>query len=781
MHTLRLLSTVVLVLVAIAVPVSAQTSTLTGRVVDPLDGLVAGADLSLVSNTGQRVNATRSKADGTFAFDAVTPGDYVLEVSAPGFADKRQPIVVGNAPAVATVTLDIAAIAEDVTVQGAMTGTAATGKTNLPVRDLPLTIQSVASEVIREQGANDLVAALQNVPGVYAFTNYGVYEGYTFRGFVDLFPSLANQLVDGVRHEGNRINAQLTNVERVEVLKGPSSALYGGGAIGATVNMIRKKPSAQPAYDFSVGAGSWSLVRSTFGATGRLVSDTMLYRVDVGLEHTDGYRHNEPARIQVSPSMAWRFGASDQLNVYYTFNRDRFDGDAGIPMLNTDGGSLLPESAFPDVPRDRNYRTPFDFAESYDHNLQMAYARQLNGSWGFRNTFSYRPVNDDYFLAEYMFVEPPSAIYREYLQFKHFRRPLTNLAEMTTQIGGRVEQNIVFGWEAQHYTSRTNTIPDGGVAQAEYIDLYNPVETQQEIPQPLARIAYFTHNTNAFYAQDHLALGPKVKAMAGARIDVFRRTSHNNPVTGGTETEGPVLRRDADALTGRLGLVYQPLSTLDLYGSVANSFRPLTQAQPDGTTLEPERGRQMEFGQRFHWLRDRLQLNTVLFHIVRENVAFSRPGGFFDQASEVRSRGFEADVTTALVSNWRINGGYAYTNAEFGDYFVDEETNLKGNASVMAPRHIFNIWTAYDWPNGFGLNVGIRSQSRMFVDRDNNFTIDGFGLLNLGARYRRGRVEYGVNVNNVTDTEYYASVLYDSQLYPGEPVNALATVRVRLR
>jgi iron complex outermembrane receptor protein len=89
-----------------------------------------------------------------------------------------------------TVTLDIAAIAEDVTVQGAMTGTAATGKTNLPVRELPLTIQSVASEVIREQGANDLVAALQNVPGVYAFTNYGVYEGYTFRGFVDLFPSL---------------------------------------------------------------------------------------------------------------------------------------------------------------------------------------------------------------------------------------------------------------------------------------------------------------------------------------------------------------------------------------------------------------------------------------------------------------------------------------------------------------------------------------------------------------------------------------------------------------
>jgi iron complex outermembrane recepter protein len=775
----HLILSVVLAVLSVT-PLLAQTSTISGRVVDPLGGHVANADIAL-TKASQRVSATRSTADGSFAFDAVAAGEYILRVTAPGFAEKTQSVTVGNGPAAVTVTLDIAGIAEDVTVQGAMTGTAATGKTNLPVRELPLTIQTVASHVIREQGANDLVGALQNVPGVYAFTNYGVYEGYTFRGFVDLFPSLANQLVDGVRHEGNRVNTQLANVDRVEVLKGPSSALYGGGAIGATVNVIRKKPSAQPAYDFSVAAGSWNLARGTAGATGRLRSDTVLYRVDVGLENNDGYRHNNAMRTQVSPSVAWRIAANDQLNAYYTFSRDRFDGDAGIPLLNTDAGASLPESVFPDVPRDRNYRTPFDFAEVYDHNLQITYARQLSSSWGFRNTLSYRPVNDDYFLAEFLFVEAPSSVYREYLQFKHFRRPITNLAEFTTQIAGRVEHNLVVGWEGQHYTSRTNTIPDGGVASAEYIDLYNPVETQEEIPKPLARVAHFTHNTNAFYAQDHLTLGPKMKAMVGGRFDVFRRTSHNNPVSNGIETEGPLLRREADSLTGRLGLVYQPLATLDLYGSFANSFRPLTQAQPDGTTLEPERGRQLEFGQRFHWLRDRLQLNTVVFHIVRDNVAFSRPGGFFDQASEIRSRGFEADVTTAPVSNWRVNGGYAFTNARFGDYLVDETTNLKGNTSIMAPRHMFNVWTAYDWPNGLGVNVGLRAQSRMFIDRNNEFTIDGYGLLNLGAHYRRGRVEYAVNINNVTDTEYFASVLYDSQMYPGEPVNVLATVRVRLR
>lgn len=781
MRIFQIVVSAFLVLFATCALASAQTSMVTGQVVDPQGASVAGAEIALRTTTSQRVRATRSNADGSFVLDAVTPGEYVLQVRAPGFGDWMQPTVVGNGPATVNVALQVAGVTADVTVQGAMTGTAATGKTNLPVRELPMTVQSVPVNVIEEQGANDLATALQNVPGVYAFTNYGVYEGYTFRGFLDLFPSLANQLVDGVRHEGNRINTQLTNIDRVEVLKGPSSALYGGGAIGATVNLIRKKPSAQPAYDLSVAAGSWSLGRGTFGATGRLASDSVLYRLDVGAETKAGYRHNDTRRVQVTPSVAWRIGASDQVNVYYTFSRDRFSGDAGIPLLNTDFGTPLPESVFPDVPRDRNYRTPFDFAESYDNNLQVAYARQLTDSWGFRNTFSYRPVNDDYFLAEYMYVEAPSAVYREYLQFKHHRRPLTNLAEVTARIAGGVEQNLVFGWEGQHYTNHSNTVGDIGVVSAASIDLLNPIETQTAVDEPLTRVAYFTHDTNAFYAQDHVTLGPKVKAMIGGRVDVFRRTSHNNPVANGVETEGPVLRREADSLTGRAGLVYQPVSALDLYGSFANSFRPLTQAQPDGTTLEPERGRQLEFGQRFHVLGDRVQLNTAIFHIVRENVAFSRPGGIFDQASEVTSRGFEADVTTTPVSNWRVNGGYAFTDATFGDYLVNATTNLKGNTSIMAPRHTFNLWTAYDWPSGLGVNVGLRAQSQMFIDRDNAFTIDGYGLLNLGVRYQRGAVEYAVNINNVTDTEYVASVLYDSQMYPGEPVNMLGTVRVRLR
>jgi outer membrane receptor for ferric coprogen and ferric-rhodotorulic acid len=153
----------------------------------------------------------------------------------------------------------------------------------------------------------------------------------------------------------------------------------------------------------------------------------------------------------------------------------------------------------------------------------------------------------------------------------------------------------------------------------------------------------------------------------------------------------------------------------------------------------------------------------------------------FDQASEITSKGVEVDVTTAPVSNWRVNGGYAYTHAALGDFLVNPTTNLRGRRPVFAPRHTFNVWTAYDWTNGFGINVGARALSGQFGDRNNVYEIGGYGLLNAAVRYSRSGIEYALNVSNLTDTDYYASTLYDTQVYPGEPINVLATVRFRFR
>jgi iron complex outermembrane receptor protein len=748
----------------------AQSGSVSGRVVDTQGGAVAGVDVVLAPASGPS-RSLRSRADGGFSFDAVSAGTYTVRVEAAGFAPFAESVTVGAGAATVTIGLQLAGVVEGVTVQGALLGTANTGKTTVPVRDLPLTVNSVSGALIAEQGANDLVAALKNVSGVYPFTTYGVYEYYSFRGFLS-----SVQLVDGVRNEGNRINTQLTNIERVEVLKGPSSALYGGSALGATVNLIRKKPSAVPSYDAMAAFGQWQTGRGAFGATGRLGNDAALYRFDVGAEGREGYRHDNAKRVTITPSLAWRLGANNQINAYYTFNRDQFGGDAGLPVVDTGLGVPTKDNII-DVPRDRNFRTPQDEATSLDHNIQVAYARQFNGSFGFRNTLSYRYFNDKYFLSEEVDFIAPRTVDRYYLYFNHHRRPLMNIAELTAHSRKGIEQDFVFGWESQRYHNYT-TLPDEDFFSAESIDAFNPVETQGPSALTITRQNVFTNTTNAFYAQDHLTLGPKVKLLLGGRADIYRRNSHSDAIDGDAVTEGTIVRRKTEAFTGRAGLVVQPVPAVDLYGSYATSFTPLTQAHPDGRTLEPEKGEQWEFGQRFRMAKDRMQLNTSIYRLVRQNVAFRRPGNVFVQAGEVESKGFEADLETVPSANWRLNLGYAFTDAQFNDFEVSLGNNLRGNTPSYAPRHTFNAWAGYEWPSGFGVSAGVRYFGRVFVDQDNTFDVADYGTLNLAARYRKGPLEYAVNVNNVTDTTYLVPHQDYLQVYPGEPVNVLATVRV---
>jgi TonB-dependent siderophore receptor len=697
-----------------------------------------------------------------------------LTVYAAGFAASSQAVTVDANPSPVNVALQVAGLREDVTVQGAFLGTAPTGKTDLPLRELPMTVNAVPRALIDEQGANDLVSALKNVPAVFPFTTYGVYEYYSIRGFLDNVV-----LVDGVRAEGNRTNTQLTAIDRVEVLKGPSSALYGGGALGGTINLLRRKPQATPQYDVTLAGGSWTTGRGAFGATGPVGSlGSTMYRLDAGVEAREGYRHEDVRQLSVTPSIASTWN-KNQFNLYYTFNRDRFGGDAGLPLVDT--GLGVPVAAnVPDVPRDRNYRTPQDNAVSYDNNLQFVYARQLTNAIGFRNTLSYRYFNDEYFLSEEVDFVQPDTVDRYYLYFKHHRRPLTNLAEVTALVNGTIEQNLLFGWEGQRYYNYT-TLPAEDFFQATSIDAFNPAETQG--PSDLTPVSQnvFTNNTNAFYAQDHIQLTPHVKAMIGGRFDVYRRTSHSDElVEGGDPIEGPIARRTNNAFTGRAGLVYQPTPIVDVYGDVANSFKPLNLAQPNGDTLDPETGSQWEAGTRLHLANDRVQLTTDVFTINRRHVAFRRAGNVFVQAGEMESKGFEADLETSPTVQWRVNAGYAFTDAQFLDFEASPGVNLRGNVPSFAPRHTFNLWTGYQFANGFGVNVGVRYFGQVFVDQENTFFTDGYGTMALGVRYNRGRVEYGVHINNLTNTKYFTPHQDYLQVYPGEPTNVLGTVKIRL-
>jgi iron complex outermembrane recepter protein len=769
MRTLR--PSLVLVL-SLLVSSVAAAETLTGRVVDPQGGVVVGAAVRLsgASLAGSRV--TNTEADGTFAFEQVTPGRYTIRIKSAGFISWSRDVTVVAGDLEVPVALQIAGFNENVSVSGEAVDSSLT-KTNIPLKDQPMNVSSVSSRFLKTFAVNDLVTALANVPGVSTYQQYGVYEHYTLRGFAD-----GVQMVDGIRNEGNRVRTVLSNVERIEVLKGPSAVLSGNEAIGSSVNIVLKKPSAQRIYEGALTYGSWNTTRASGAATGRVGNSPLLYRVDVGTDVADNFRHDPWNKLNVTPSVSWQIGKNDRVELRYSYSRNDISGDSGIPVVPQADGTFAP----PDVPRDRRYNTPQDFALSTDQNILLTYTRQMGNNVGFRNVYSPRIYDDEYWVAETLSVPLGSSdVNRTFLYFKHKRRPWTNYAEFTGHFNLGLGHNFLAGWDHQDYHSRTTRSNAANITTTR-INLFNPVETHQTHTDfTISRYDHSQNYTDGVYLQDHVEIGPKLKAVVLGRFDYVDRNTYNNPVVNNVEGVGTVTKSLQKRMSSRYGLVYQPAAQLDLYAQYATSYKPDFRLQPDGTELKPIIGAQWEIGNRLRFLDNHAYVNTSVYHIEQQNVVLSRPGGFFDQAGKVRSQGLEVEFDSQWSSIY-FTLGYGYTDAEFLDYVTTNTagvpTVLTGKTKSRTPKNTFTYQAGRAWRNGISLAVSGRSHGRQFLDDANTLDFASYALLDLAASYTRGRLSYNLNFSNLTDTHYWASIRGVRQFYPGEPTRVMGTIRV---
>jgi iron complex outermembrane receptor protein len=766
-------------------PLAQGTREIRGQISDQNQGSVSGATVILVDPTTQRSSRTISDARGEYRLDTL-PGRYRLRVTREGFQPIEKSVEVAEQALILDLTLEPAQLGEVVNIVADAGGLTA-AKLDVPLRDVPISLNTIPAELLESQAQNDLVSALRNVSSVNSYVGFGVYEYYRVRGFEQ-----AVQLLDGVRNEGNRMNTQLNSIESVEVLKGPASVLYGGGAIGGAINLVRKRPQRDPAWDLTVAGGSFATKRIAGGVTGGLIGDKLLGRLDFGFEDADGWRANSARRFNVTPSLLWLISPRDQINFHLTINRDRFATDAGIPVVG---------NQVPTIPMDRRFNTPQDFALSHDYNTRIYYTRTISEEIQFRNTFSYRYFNDEYFSAETLSVNPavnPTRVNRTFLYFDHHRRPVFNQMEGSVKFKTGVEHQAVGGWEYQRFFNFTNRSAAASTGTTP-IDLFNPVETHTNRSFPISRIDSFANTFNAFYFQDQINLTKRLKAMIGGRLDLYRRWSRNDPVSNGDRRAGQRIEREKNAPTYRAGLVFQAKEWWAIYGSMATSFTPVNVVPFNQINLEPEEGRQFEIGQRLDLFQGRLNLTMAGYDIVRRNLAiFVRnipiidpvtgqsqgTGPQFDQAAAQRSRGFEFDLTGQPLAGLRrlqLVANYGYTNTSFTDY-LSPSTNFDytGRTVNFVPRHVGNFWTTYQWKSGLGGGLGGRYLSSVFTSNENDVRLGGYATWDLTAFYRRERWELTFNLFNALNKErYFVGGIYRTQLYPGRPLNYLVTLRIR--
>ncbi|MBI3637645.1 MAG: TonB-dependent siderophore receptor [Candidatus Rokubacteria bacterium] len=647
----------------------------------------------------------------------------------------------------------------------ASTGT----KTDTPLLDVPATIQVVPKEVFVEQGQHTLDAVTRNVSSVNlaAQSAYGFFNNFLIRGLSQQF--LRDGLVDGPAING--YVRTLSDVERVEILKGPGSALYGSGQPGGTVNLISKMPTATPYYAVYGSGGSFGTYGFGTDFGGPLLSDILGYRFNTADYHTDGFRGVGATIREVLPLLQWKLDPENTLTVKLDYRDVEAVADTvGIPFR---GRTII------GVPLDTKLYTPFADTEQSIYRLALRLESRLGENLLLRNEFAvlHRDLDLLRNAANPAFAANGITLTGRNLrdQTDHATDWVYHIEPVWTVPTGPLIHTLLGGFEYQLHLLDTRR---STAALANIPDAFHPVIPEQS-RAGLVFVRNFDRHSEgadyALYAQDQMTLTEQWKVRAGVRADRFDSEDFDR-------VNRPRRSRTDDELSWNAGVVYQPVKIASFYAGVARSFfSNITSEAVQGAALVPERGTQYEIGAKSLWLDGRVSLNAALFHTTRENFLVA-VGPDQIPIGEQKTQGFELDLASEPVPGLKLYANYAYQDSELVRLSPTDPSQGKGHQAVGVPLHAAGVWTTYELQSGvlrgLGGGGGVVFKDGVVVDTLNTQRLPPFAVLGLVGFYHTTHVDYQVNVNNVADTTYYVTARNGAGA-PGDPLSVLGRVVVR--
>lgn len=633
-------------------------------------------------------------------------------------------------------------------------------KTDTPLRDIPQSIQVIPQEVIEDQRVTRIADALRNVSGVTPKPGYGgSNDNYTIRGF-----EASTNLRNGFRDDGFLSFSDPATIERVEVLKGPASVLYGQFEPGGVVNYVTKRPLSEPYYAGEFTVGSYSFYRPSIDISGPLNTDkSLLYRFNVAYENSGSFRDFVNSEVFVAaPVLTYKISDSTNLTLDYEYAHIDRTFDRGLPPI---------QSVF-DLPINRFLGEPSD---SYTLSLNKPgyiLEHRFNDNWQIRNAFSAQ-------IAEAERSNAQGRSFQVENDGRTFRRRYTrtdekaeNYSLQTDLIGrvntGSITHDLVVGLELSRSSYDYNLRRTNFTS----IDIFNPVYGSP-IPQTFSDSFVSDSNLNnvGIYLQDQITLQPNLKVLVGGRFDFSE--SNNDENNNGELVNS---NQSYNVFSPRVGIVYQPTEALSLYASYSRSFKPdILSRTVDGNLLEPQRGTQYEVGLKAELLDGRLSSTIAAYDLTKTNVATTDPlnTDFTIAAGEVKSRGIELDVVGRLSPGWNLIASYGLNDS----YVSKDNTFEEGSRLINAPRNTASLWTSYEIQkgslSGLGFGAGIFFVDEREAELPNNLKIPSYIRTDASIFYRRDNYKIGLNFKNLFDTKYY-----DSQgflIYPGAPLTVLGT------
>ena len=774
---------------------------------------------------GQK-RAVRTKANGCYTLSELPNGETTIVVHAIGYAAQQRTLKLTNKSyqgvdfvlqerSDALPTVDVMGRREQsyknsVSFVGTKTATA--------LKDVPQSISYVTKELILDQGAITVNDVVRNMSGV---NPYSFYNDFSIRGFRATGNRNSGNLVNGMRTQTSLWRqSSLANIERVEVIKGPASALFGNAAPGGVINRVTKKPLDVARQSVTLTTGSFGTTRAYTDLTGPLNDKkTLLYRLNLGYENTDGFRDLQGLTSYiVAPSFTYRASKQTQLNIDMTYVNHQGKLDRGVAVFGD--GSLFSR------PISATQSAANDYLRENSVNLSFALSHRLAQGLLFNSTYLFSSYDED--LLEHSqdnaFVKkadgkdnPSLVLMRVTQRQRHFRNNNFNNYLTWDVTTGAMKHKLLVGYDhfntqlapgSSYIEAGGYLLSKGGTAKtfnvkksSDYL-LDENKNPRTNVPafdlnssagnryQDISKYIYESKDvkpsdqyTNGVYLQEQLTWH-KLQLLLGARMEWFTDVTQNK---NGSES-----KTHQHAFTPRVGLVYSVVPSTNVYATWIRGFEPQSvavQSNPgSGGPFDPVESELWEIGAKGEYLNKRLSVTTALFSLRQKNTLYNagvsgQPDLMVPIGEEI-SRGVEFDVSGRILPYWSIMANYAFNVAEISK--APEGTKDLNLQRPGTPRHSANLWTKFIVPAGMlrnlGIGVGLNGVSErkgQVGRRENVVAYPGYALLNLALYYKVQEVQIQVNLNNALNKQYYISGYDRLRSFPGAPRNINLTINYR--
>mgnify|MGYP001799690232 CR=1 FL=1 len=625
-------------------------------------------------------------------------------------------------------------------------------RTDTPILEIPASVQVIPQQVLEDQQVIRIEDALSNLSGVtFAGTFAGLDVNFNIRGFDD-----APIFRDGFRQVGfgNDGIPELTNLERIEVLRGPASILYGEIQPGGVINLVTKQPLAEPFYEAKLQAGNRGLISPSLDISGPLTSDSRLrYRLNALYRNEESFRDFEQdiERFFAAPVLSWQINDRTDLTLQLEYSDYKGPFEVGLPVI---GDSVA------DVPFSRISGELDDFVEIESLNVGYNLEHRFSDTWQLRNAFRFTRQDILDVGAIPLFFEDESAgilsrgFSRQVRDPQDFGLQTSVVGEFAT---GSIDHTLLFGVDLNRSEER-DTAQFSDFADFQPLNIFDPVygtfDGVDRETLPIFRDEALERDRLGIYLQDQIDILDNLILLAGIRYDTVEQTTTSFPDAFDPTTSE--IEQNDDAWIPRIGVVYQPTPNISLYGSYSQSFTPSFDTTSSGEPLGPERGEGFEVGVKAELLNGNLLATLAYFDITKQNVATSDPNDPFASVAtgEQRSQGVEFDVTGEILPGWNILASYAYIDAEVTD---DNDISV-GNRLTNAPEHSASLWTTYEIQQGdlagLGFGLGFNFVGERAGDLANSFEVDDYFLTNAGVFYRRDNWRFALNARNIFDVDH---------------------------